>query len=65
MIRIKKTQLIIKLKDPYPRKLLKDLRMSIVNVIREQNLKTPDAINEELTYSNYKLLELLKSLLKK
>ena len=65
MIKIEKNRLIISIQDQDPKKLVKDLRMAIVNIIQTQFYASPDWVDEEIVFSNFKLLELLKDLMKK
>ena len=66
MVRYEKHKLIIEIKDNDPRKLARDLRSSLINIIQVQFCgATPDWVDDELIFSNYKCLELLKDLMKK
>ncbi len=65
MIKIKKNRLIISLKDDEPKTLLRELRKAIVAVIQENFIDSKDVINEDLNYANFRLIELLKELMKK
>ena len=64
MIKIKKDRLVITLKDDRPKDLHRELQKAIVVVIQEHFIAEQDDVNEELRYSQHKLLELLKSLMK-
>ena len=66
MVRYEKHKLIIEIKDNDPHKLAKDLRRSLINIIQVQFCgSTPDWVDDDLIYANYKVLELLKDLMKK
>lgn len=65
MIKFEKNRLIISIQDQDPKKLARDLRMSLINILQYQFMDSPDFVDDELIYSNYKLLELLKDLMKK
>ena len=65
MIKIKKNRLVISLKDDRPKDLLRELRKAIVVVIQDHFVKPQDGIEDELRYSQFKLMELLKEFLKK
>ena len=64
MIHLKKNKLIIELDEPYPKEALKELQISIINVLQAQFLNKSGGEDENLTFSNYRLLELLKELIK-
>lgn len=65
MIKIKKDKLIIIIEHPYPKELLIDIRLAIVNVLQAQFVNRADGVIDELTTANYNLLEFLKQLMEK
>ncbi len=65
MVRFEKHKLIIEIRDNNPKKLARDLRFALINILQSQFYQCPDWVDEENVFANFKLLELLKDLLKK